>query len=267
MLPQIIKKYLMIVTFCLLFCLLFFFDLSSITGEEIPNIKNDIERAYFVKGLINLREEQYEDAHRNFNKALEINANYKPAITGKIETFFKENDLRKAENFANEAINRFPDYGDFYYHLGKILIKRNRYERAIEAFNKALESYVEVHPFDILLNRADAKQNLDMLEEALLDYNEAIMMNNNKSIVYHVRGVVHYKLKQYEKAIADFERSIEIVKQDETHNTVNSNTYYNLGMSYLRIEDRISACQNFHKGCQSGNQNACRMVIIRCSQQ
>lgn len=326
MLLQMIKKYLMVVAFCLLF----FFDPSSITGAEVPNIKNDIEKAYnysfnrklekayqifdsiinhndkaveayigrayvlslqqqqenaledishalsldnqsakayYVRGLIRLREEQYEEAHGDFDKALEIDTDYKPAIAGKIETFFMEDDLRQAFFIAEEAINNYPDYGDFYYHFGKVLSKRNRHERAIEVFNKALELHVEVYPFDILLNRADAKQNLDMLEEALLDYNEAIMINNNKSSIYHVRGVVHYKLDRYEKAIVDFERSIEIIEQDETRNAVNSNTYYNLGMSYLRIEDRTSACQNFHKGCRSGNQNACRMVIIRCSQQ
>lgn len=230
------------------------------------SLKSQFPQAYYVRGLIEIKQGGYQRALADFDKALEIQADFQPAIAGKIMTYFQSDELRKAENLANDALKKFPEYGDLHFHLGKIHSKKNRYEKAIESFTKALELNNEVYQFETLLNRGDARQNLNMLEEALQDFNRALLIDKKEPSVYHGRGVVYYKLNRYKEAIADFNHSIRIIEQHKERYEDNSETYYNLGMSHLRTEERGRACKHFHKGCQLGNQNACRMIILRCSQ-
>jgi PGF-CTERM protein len=59
-------------------------------------------------------------------------------------------------------------------------------------------------------NRGAAYYDLKQYERAIEDYSKAIELNPNYVGAYINRGVTYYDLKQYERAIEDFDKAIEL---------------------------------------------------------
>jgi len=70
--------------------------------------------------------------------------------------------------------------------------------------------------------------------------------------------MVNYELHDYPAAIKDFQHSLEFSEG-------NAALYFNLGMSYYRLNEKENACPNFNKSCSMGNTNACRMSLMECA--
>jgi tetratricopeptide (TPR) repeat protein len=70
--------------------------------------------------------------------------------------------------------------------------------------------------------------------------------------------MVNYELKDYSEAVEDFLKAL-------TYSEGNSALYFNLGMSYYRLNEKGKACPHFHKSCTMGNTNACRMTLMECA--
>jgi tetratricopeptide (TPR) repeat protein len=83
-----------------------------------------------------------------------------------------------------------------------------QYEKAIECFNKAIES--DPNLFEPYYNRGLAYNNLKEYEKAIEGYNKAIELNPDYAEAYHNRGLVYKDLGQPEKAKEDFYKEEEI---------------------------------------------------------
>ena len=60
------------------------------------------------------------------------------------------------------------------------------------------------------MNRGLAKTFLKEYEGAIKDYDKAIELDPNFAPAYHNRGIAKYELKQYSEAIADYDKAIEL---------------------------------------------------------
>ena len=67
------------------------------------------------------------------------------------------------------------------------------------------------HPNDAkaYYSRGTAYYYLNQYERAIKDFDRAIELNPNDVKAYYNRGIVYYDLKQYGRAIKDFDRAIE----------------------------------------------------------
>ena len=74
-------------------------------------------------------------------------------------------------------------------------------------------------------NRGNAKYELKQYQEAIADYDKAIELNQ-KMCRYYNRGNAKYELKQYQEAIADFNKAIELNPKD-------AHTYYGRGIGKI----------------------------------
>ncbi len=66
----------------------------------------------------------------------------------------------------------------------------------------------------IFLNRGGAYQSLGRLDEALLDFDEAIALNPRNPLLYHVRATLHYEMSNLEFAINDLDEAIRLNPSD-----------------------------------------------------
>lgn len=206
----------------------------------------------------NIKNSRYDIAMNKVEEALGIEADNKKAIQMRITIYYLENDYKEALNIVEEAIKRFPDDGDFYYQRGLIQIGRQKFQKAIDDFNRLIDGYGNYELFKVYLNRGVAYMNLQEDEQALKDLSKSIELNNHNASAYHSRGMLNYQLKDYDAAVEDF-------KQALVYNDNNPETNFNLGMSYFRMEEKDSACPYFHKACKEGNLNACKMVLMECA--
>ena len=141
------------------------------------------------------------------------------------------------------------------------MIHKGKYENAIEDLNRALDLNQGSNDtkFDnkVYVNRGAAYQKLLEFDAALNDYSKAIQLNPNNPNVFLYRGFLYYQNEEYESAIIDFNTVIDL----DPHNPF---AYYNRGMIYTKLQKEDEACDDFHTACELGNMNACRMVVSMC---
>lgn len=213
--------------------------------------------AYMLRGNINSAQEKYEPALADFEKALEIKPEYLEAIYGKALTLFFKDEIKEASDLIDDALKSHPDYASLYYCRGLIQNTREKYAKAIDDFNKAFDLEIS-NKFDLFLNRGVSYLNLAEYDNAREDLNKAIEMEPYNASAYHSRGRVLYELKEYENAVSDFQRSLELNPKNEV-------AFFNLGMAFYRMGKKTEACKNFHTSCSMKYENACRMIIMECS--
>ena len=58
--------------------------------------------------------------------------------------------------------------------------------------------------------RGNDYSNLGQYERAIEDYKKAIELNPNDDVAYYYRGIAYYFLNQYERALKDFDKALKI---------------------------------------------------------
>lgn len=218
--------------------------------ESIVNLGND-----FIK-LNN-----YKAALEKFEDALNSLPTYAPALNGKARVLILMEDYRQAEKTIDKAIEFNSDYAPFYLTRGKAYFHRGKYKSAIKDFNRGLDLIIGQNNKELesefYVNRGATYQKLLNYDEALNDYSQTIKINPDNPNVYMYRGNLYYQNNDFNEAIDDFDKVIEIDPQ-------NPFAFYNRGMIYLKLQEDDKACDDFHKACELGNTNACKMVVSRC---
>ena len=86
-------------------------------------------------------------------------------------------------------------------------------------------------------DRGEAKVKLDLFEEALSDYNEAIRLKPDFTEAYYYRGVVKFTLGQHKKAISDFDEVIRLNPDDANAYHIRRAIKNNLGLHKEVVSD------------------------------
>jgi tetratricopeptide (TPR) repeat protein len=190
-------------------------------------------------------------------EALSISGSNKAAQQYRINIYYLMQDDKEALRFADEALKRYAQDPDFLYLRGIINNSAGRYGKALDDLNDALLSANENDFYKIYLNRGLSYFYLLEYESAMTDFNKAIELNDTVAGVYQGRAMLHYEMKDYSDAVNDFNKVLELGQENAT-------VLFNLGMSYFRLEQKDKACPLLQKSCTLGNKNACRMSLMEC---
>jgi tetratricopeptide (TPR) repeat protein len=199
-----------------------------------------------------------QDALAKTREAMTISPDYHPAVQKHINILFLMNDEKESMRMVDDAIRKYPDVAGYYYLRGIINNAREKYSRALDDFNSA----IDLNPKDILyrcyLGRGVSYLNLLEYEQALADLSASIQQNDTVAGAYYSRAMANYELHDYTAAISDFQKTLDFSEG-------NAALYFNLGMSHYRLNEKEKACPNFNKSCSMGNTNACRMSLMECA--
>ena len=95
-----------------------------------------------------------------------------------------------------------------FNNLGNLFIKQKKFHEALKAFDKAISfenKFAEAYS-----NRAETNEKLGNYKQAILDYDEALKINNNLD---YVRGkILHAKMRINEWE--NFDAQVEILKKE-----------------------------------------------------
>lgn len=168
--------------------------------------------ALLARGVMRLQEAQYVRAIADFGRTLRISPNNTEALFRRGVAHYDRGAFDAAERdfAAVVAINPSHEAAGWIPLLG---------EARAEGFNAQLthlNSLIDLRPEDwnTLNTRCwlRAVRGVE-LEQALQDCNEALRLNAAFEHAFDSRGLVHYKLGQFEAALADYDAALKI---DET---------------------------------------------------
>ncbi|GIU71488.1 MAG: hypothetical protein KatS3mg003_0967 [Candidatus Nitrosocaldaceae archaeon] len=105
----------------------------------------------------------------------------------------------------NKALEINPNYAEAWNNKGYALAKLQRYEEAIEAYNKALE--INPNYAEAWNNKGYALDELQRYEEAIEAYNKALEINPNYAEAWNNKGIALDELQRYEEAIEAYNKA------------------------------------------------------------
>lgn len=211
-------------------------------------------------GTIHTTLNNHSSAIQTFEKLIRLSSDsiYDPLIMSYYYSlgynYFKLFDYTKGLTFftiAEEYLNpSFPQLPQLYYYRGMCLLNLAKTKESIEDFNKAIQlkvDYESAYSF-----RGYAHMQLKMYDAAVLDYNQAAILNPNPSRadfeVYTNYGVCLFNTGNYEEAKLKFQKAIELNSDNETARKGLEITYRKLeSSSRLKTINRIITAPSLEK--------------------
>ena len=139
-------------------------------------------------------------------------------------------ELDKAMKDCNRAIKLNSDLYWVYNNRGVIHMQAKRYKDALIDFERSIKLKVDyqlpyTNSFNVNIKLKNYEQAL-----AIIEANIAVKGVGQQALLYCTRGNAYKYLKQYMRALQDYNRSLEIDPNFAP-------SYHNRGFTYLRIGD------------------------------
>jgi tetratricopeptide (TPR) repeat protein len=231
---------------------------------DFPDSFNNRGAAYF-----SLR--NYEAALLDYNRAIELKPDYTNAFVGRGITYTELGDYESALADFNHAIELDPNNGLAYSGRASSYYRSGRYENALADYLKAEElghsfSRLSQQRFDELratvtattrpsltpsptmtanqhYQRGRSLADSGNYQAAVADYTRAIELDPNDEVIVNSRGVAYYNLEEYDLALADYNRAIEL-----DPNYVNAHN--NRGIIYRNLEEYDLALADYTRAIE-----------------
>jgi len=193
----------------------------------------------------------YKAAIQSFTKAIQKNPKLKEAYIQRglcfeniQEDSLAINDYEKLLRFdANNTIA--------LYYLGLCKYRHNKFEQAIDFYNKALVTKGVSNPSDTSRTQfvVDFNQNGILAELPSFDV--------VSYEIFYERGLAYYSTGQIQRAYYDFENCI-----NQKYNLGSSN--YMVGLCWLAANKRERACESFRQGSFYGDSLSIMQIREQC---
>nr|WP_321234589.1 CHAT domain-containing tetratricopeptide repeat protein [uncultured Psychroserpens sp.] len=239
-------------------------DSASYYYNESYKIKLDIKADNYQLaiatcniGIVQEMLGEYDNAIALYNKSVQYDLLDRGEDVGILSdvyvalsnTYFKKNDLEKAEEFANKALRiAIKKYGEnspktsfVYVSYANIFELKGDYEKNIEYINKALnirrKTYGNNHRWtaESLLSISESQIEIERYDEAEKNYNEAITIaksnNNNLVLAYAEMGLGYLYTKTNRYDLAE-----EFLKASKTKFIKSYGNYHSTHLSALMYE-------------------------------
>ena len=230
-------------------------------AEEALRLRNEypgaltllkfVKMRYYYNGEKCFNRENYDQAILEFQKAVEIDPNYKEARLYLGKTYFQLRRFEAADKEAREVLRVDSTYEPASELLGEIKKKRKEQGddyRKKKAYTKALKSYQ--HAIRIDNKYKEAYHNLGILyrrmkryDEAIIAYQKAIDIDERSHVTYSDLSFVYRKIGAPDKAVDLLKHAIKI-KPDYQR------AYHNLADTCFEMKNLQDASKNVLKALE-----------------
>jgi tetratricopeptide (TPR) repeat protein len=152
-------------------------------------------------------------------------------------------EFNKAFEYLDEMINIFPkEEKDIKMKKASLLKKNYEVEAGFEIINELLKKYPD--DVELIVYKAYWLQYLNQKEESYAIIRNIIRQNPNKGIYHDTYGEILMYFEEYQKAIDQFHKAIELGIDDWYFHQ----TYIKLGICYKEIGNSEEAIKFLRKG-------------------
>jgi tetratricopeptide (TPR) repeat protein len=143
-----------------------------------------------------------------------------------------------AAELLEALVAKDSDYTNAWNYLGWLYNKLGKYDKAIDAFKRA----IVVNPRDPFAynNLGQAYAYQKKYEEAIPQYLKQLEINKNDRYATANLGRAYFELKQYDKAVSVLETAATVAPKEPS-------VFYNLGRSYAKANQGEKAEEAFKK--------------------
>ena len=238
--------------------------------ETIIDLKQ--AEAYNLQGETSLSRKQYDNAIKDFSRAININPKFVDALINRGGTYADLGRFNDALGDFNDALKYEKKDAGLYNKRGEIFLENNLYDQAIKDFSSA----IVLNPMfsDAFLNRGRAYSEKGMPEEAMNDFNQAIKADSDHADIHlfdraappiqedkeskadrgeaeslNQQGVANMEKELYDEAIKNFTQAIEL-------QTTFADAYINRGRIYTMQKEINQAVADFNQAVMFDPLNA-----------
>ena len=238
-------------------------------SEEVKQLS--IAQTYHQFGMVAQKLREWEEARRNYQKALDIKIEYgdiyEQASThhnlGWVAQELRE--WEEARHNYQKALDIKIEYGDIYeqgktYHnLGVVAQELREWEEARQNHQKALEIKIqygdEYSQASTYHQLGRVAEELREWEEARQNFQKALEINiqygdeYSQASTYHNLGIVAQELREWDEARQNFQKALEtFIEYEDVYSQ--ASTYHHLGIVAQELREWDEARQNFQKALE-----------------
>ncbi|RRJ63159.1 tetratricopeptide repeat protein [Paenibacillus oralis] len=172
--------------------------LGGCLGQDKPTVPSVLEMQIYNSneaGYEKIEEGAYEEALPFLNKAIEYVYELDPSLK----------DLKQEVKRSELIDSPFSNISWAYYELGDYAKGLDYIEKSLLILPNTDEEYV---------NQGNLLSGLHRNEEALASYKQAIALNSQSANAYYGLGLVSYEEGDYEEALAQFKKYLDLVPSD-----------------------------------------------------
>ncbi len=206
------------------------------------------------------------------------------------QQYLDAEDYKAAQKVINEYKKKYPNSEQLILFDGKILLNREKYNKAIDEFDRVLminpsnsEAYylrgltrdldgdhvnaivdftqaITINPkYSVAFeargtSRSVAGDNFGAIE----DYTQALELNPNLKFAFKGRGIAYHKTGQHQKAIEDFN---EVLRDSSGKEGL---VVYYRGMSKIKSGDKRGGCRDLSRAYTNGMGGAAKDLSNYC---
>jgi tetratricopeptide (TPR) repeat protein len=229
--------------------------------------------AYKLRGNFYGLKKELDRAFEDYSKAIFLNPNDALSYVWRGSIYAQKGQNDRAFYDLNQAITIDPKSGKAYLYRGALYSDMGQNDNAISNLKTACELGEEIgceqlrKTYGITARNPDAsrkeaflllKNGLDyykkkQFDRAIQEFTKAINLEPRYTTAYYNRGCAYLGKGDHEKAIEDFSIAIAI---DSSY----ANAYYNRGLAYERRNQTERAKGDFQKACAFKDEDGCRKV-------
>ena len=185
---------------------------AIIKFEAVTRSDPTNEYAHNQLGILYGKKSEFGSAFTEFSIVAKIDEQNTFALLWLGILHLREGEMNNAFEKFNKIIKIDPNNADAYYFLGTIYNFRHNPVMAIEYLKKARNA--DSGEADTHFRLAKAFHNVDMIANALLEYNRALEIKPSYTKAINEIGWIYYNIEKKEAAIKQWEKTLKINKND-----------------------------------------------------
>ncbi len=226
--------------------------------EALPELKKaaeaptgiSLDRIYVKTGMVYFNQLEFDNAVREFQKALQVNPDLVIAHLVLANLYARQGHDDEATKEYSAAFSLEPKRPDVYTSLAQLYFRTSSYARAIEASRKALELDQQQRQAEYIL--AQALIRIGRVEEGRTELAKFRKMEEQaEAEEHHLRETLSlnqealsaFRGQQYDKAIALLRKAVE-------HNPEMGLPYLRLGFVLMKTGQHHEAIMNLHRALE-----------------
>ncbi|CAD8080832.1 unnamed protein product [Paramecium primaurelia] len=173
----------------------------------------DFADAIYCKGIVELNQNNLEDAKKYFQISLEKQPNHALALNELASLMIKEKQYKEALEYLEKGFQVNPNIPDLNYGLGYVLARLKRKSEAIKYFDMAINQ--DPNQKHYYVSKATTLSDLKQYDNALEAIQFALKIDSQYLDGYQVLVYIYRQSKQYEKMEKACEQVLKLDSQNQ----------------------------------------------------